>query len=114
MTESSTESNWYSVRCVFRALLKDRTQTFEERLLLWQASDIDEAIALAEAEAAEYAAFLELEYLGLAQAYWLPDAPGHGVEVFSLYRDNELPSEEYLDRFFDTGSERQRTSEEDE
>ena len=30
-----------------------------------------------------------------------------GAEVFSLARDSELASDEYLDSFFDTGTERQ-------
>lgn len=33
---------------------------------------------------------------------------GHGVEVFSLMRDSDLASEDYISRFFDTGAEHQR------
>jgi hypothetical protein len=43
----------------------------------------------------------------LAQAYWMPNPPGQGAEVFSLLRESELPTSEYLNRFFDTGAERQ-------
>jgi hypothetical protein len=32
---------------------------------------------------------------------------GSGVEVFSLIRDSDLPPKEYLDQFFDTGTEHQ-------
>jgi hypothetical protein len=51
--------------------------TYEERITLWRASDFDHAIALAEAEAREYAADLGHEYSGLAQAYALYDDPRH-------------------------------------
>jgi hypothetical protein len=89
------------------------SHAYEERVTLWRANDIDEAIAQAEAEALDYAAILEDapdEYLGLAQAYALSDAPNQdGAEVFSLIRDSTLDPETYLDTFFDTGREHQRT-----
>ena len=62
---------------------------------------------MAEAEAAEHATELDLEYTGLAQAYWLFDEPSHGTEVFALIRESGLETDDYLDRFFDTGHERQ-------
>lgn len=96
---------WFSVRCVFR----DDT-TYEERITLWEADDFDDAIARAEADASDYAENVGVEYLGLAQAYCLPDEPTDGAEVFSLMRDSDLPSSEYLNAFFDSGSESQRRS----
>lgn len=48
------------------------------------------------------------EYVGLAQAFHMFDSPVSGREVFSLMQDSELPPEEYIDRFFDTGRERQQ------
>lgn len=42
---------------------------YEERIMLWQADSAEIAIALAEAEANEYAETLESEYAGLAQSY---------------------------------------------
>jgi hypothetical protein len=107
-TESAAE--WFSVRCVLRSSV-DGHRVYEERVTLWQAHDFDQAVALAEAEAGDYAEAIDAEYIGLAQAYRLPDAPGHGAEVFSLCRDSELPPDEYVDRFFDTGAERQRNVE---
>ena len=62
---------------------------------------------MAESEAADYAAG-DCEYLGLAQAFELDREPGQGAEVFSLMRDSPLDPEDYLDRHFDTGQERQR------
>jgi hypothetical protein len=51
---------------------------------------------------------VEAEYTGLAQAYLLFDEVGDGAEVFSLLRTSNLDPDAYLDRYFDTGHERQR------
>ncbi|MGW6916112.1 hypothetical protein ACWGB8_20180 [Kitasatospora sp. NPDC054939] len=100
--------DWYAVRCVFGWNATDDGKTYEERTTLWQAPSADEAIALAEAEAGTYAADNEFAYLGLAQSFRLFDAPGSGVEVFSLVRDSPLEPDDYLDAFFDTGTEYQQ------
>lgn len=105
--------DWFSVRCVFAvptaapASGEGEAMTYEERVTLWRASGFDAAIALAEQEAHDYADDVEALYLGLAQAYRLAEPPGHGTEVFSLMRDSDLDTEDYLDAFFDTGEERQ-------
>ena len=95
--------SWYTVRCVFQAP-QDEGFSYEERVTLWQADDFNTAIALAEEESQAYEFG---EYTGCAQACWLADEPGHGAEVFSLIRDSDLDAPAYLDRFFDTGAERQ-------
>jgi pentatricopeptide repeat protein len=46
----------------------------------------------------------------LAQGYAMVDEPEHAAEVFSLMRDSDLATDAYLDRFFDTGDERQGRS----
>ena len=103
-------TSWYGVRCLFQHGPDDRGPTsYEERVTIWQARSFDEAIELAEAEAAQHAADLEdVTDLGLVQVYALPESPGHGAEVFSLVRDSALASDDYLDQFFDTGWERQQ------
>ena len=111
-------SGWFAVRCLFRKSRVADTGSgghgYEERITLWRASNIDEAIAKAEAEAIDYGSIIEEapdEYLGLAQAYALSDSPDQeGAEVFSLIRDSTLGPESYLDAFFDTGQEHQRTT----
>ncbi len=86
-----------------------KNNLYEERITLWNANDIDGAIELAEAEAKSYAKDIEAEYIGLAQAYHLFDEiKSSGIEVFSLVRDSDLESDDYLDTFFDTGNERQK------
>ena len=106
-----TAATWFSVRCVFRIFDEARSVdggAYEERITLWQANSSDEAIALAEAEAAEYVEGANIEFAGLAQSFQLFDPPASGSEVFSLIRDSDLQPKDYLDRFFDTGAERQR------
>lgn len=101
------EPGWFGVRCVFRW---SRPPTYEERITLWRAGSLDDAIARAEQEAAGYAERLGSEYLEIAQAYWIgAERPDEGSEVFSLMRDSDLEPDDYLDAFYDTGNERQRT-----
>jgi len=106
-----------SVRCIFACgWPPEEDASFEERVTLWRATSPDEAIRRAEDEAREYASTIEEApgtYLGLAQAYRLVDQPGDGAEVFSLIRRSELPADDYLDAFFDTGDEYQRTLDDD-
>lgn len=67
---------------------------------------------MAEDEAHSYVEDLGGEVLSLTQAYAMFTKPDHGVEVFLLIRRSELTTEAYLDRHFDTGTERQtRTGE---
>src|SRR5882762_8972194 len=102
----------FSVRCIFRwepRADQRRKHLYEERITLWVASDIDEAIALAEEEARTYASGGD-EYLGYCQAYALFESiEKSGVEVFSLLRESDLDPKEYVDAFFDTGEEHERT-----
>ena len=77
-------------------------------MTLWQADSAERAIELAEQEARLYETQIEVEYLGLAQSYWIPGELGPGAEVFSLIRKSTLDPRSYLDTFFDTGDEYQR------
>ena len=54
-----------SVRCILRHRGSLRS-TYEERVTLWYATDITEAVTLAEAEARDYADAVEAEYTELA------------------------------------------------
>jgi hypothetical protein len=106
--EEDGEPGWFGVRCIFRW---SDPPTYEERLTLWEADSLDQAIEKAEQEAVAYATQLRSEYLQIAQAYWIgPDRPGEGAELFSLLRDSELDADDYIDAFYDTGSERMRTT----
>jgi hypothetical protein len=106
---------WFGVRCFFewQGPGESLRRIYEERVLLWRATDFGDAIAKAEAEAEEYVAIREASdpgpqrYLAMAQAYQLSewDEPGDGIEVFSLLRESNLTPGKYLTRFFDTGHE---------
>jgi hypothetical protein len=101
-------SSWFSVRCHFRWSAEWKGEPYEERITIWIADSADQAIALAEAEAHEYAESCGLEYLGLAQSYLignLDEGLGTGTEVYSLLRDSGLEPDDDLDQFFDTGRE---------
>ncbi len=94
---------WYSVRHVIQ-----NSPAFEERITLWQADNADQAIQLALAEAAEYAKSLfDGKVLAFAQVYELCESAQDGREVFSLIRESDLPPDDYLNAYFDTGRERQ-------
>ena len=120
------EQPWYAVRCVFRATenrpwrpvdLRRGESAYEERITLWRAASFEEAVERAEAEAREYAAGIvddSIEYVGFAQAFHLFGEPNDGEEIFSLIRVSDLDSDDYIDRFFDTGRERERPNMADE
>jgi hypothetical protein len=83
----------------------DGLHEYEERITLWRVHSFDDAIAKAEADAHEYAGDIEVNYLGIAQAFALDEdleVLGEGSEVFSLTRPHALPPEEYVDRYIET------------
>jgi hypothetical protein len=100
---------WYGVRCFFR-WAGDADHIFEESVTVWRAASFEEAIGKAEAAALEYAETCDGEYLELAQAFFVGEEKliTDGTEVFSLMRNSGLGSDDYLTRFFSTGTERQR------
>jgi hypothetical protein len=106
--EPEENARWYAVRSLFSDP-EGSASAYEERITLWQAGDLDDALARAAAEAVEYAEFAGVTYLAeFAQSYALADAPPRdGAEVFSLTRSSALPPRPYVEQFFDTGRERQ-------
>jgi hypothetical protein len=106
--EPEQDNRWYAVRSLFHDP-EGSESAYEERITLWQSADLDDALARAAAEAAEYAEFAGVTHLGgFAQSYPLADAPPRdGAEVFSLTRSSVLPPKPYVEQFFDTGLERQ-------
>lgn len=86
---------------------------YEERITLWKASSFDDAIGMAENEAEVYARDTSCEFVGLSQVYHLYDKRiKNGSEIFSLMREHNYSPSKYLDRYFDTGFERQQVYEE--
>lgn len=103
--------SWFAVRCLFETRWPTPPASghnYEERLTLWHCKSIERAIEKAEREAADYASLFgtgAVAFLGLSQAYQLDASPGHGAEIFSLFRHSLLTPERYLDTFFATGQE---------
>src|ERR1035437_6944309 len=86
-----------------------RKHIYEERITLWNAPTLEQAVDLAEREADEYAGD-DAKRLGLLQGFWMyEDFKVHqqGTEVFSLLRESDLAPKAYLKAFFDTGLERE-------
>lgn len=105
-----TEEPWFAVRCIvhYGAGTEDGP-LFEERITLWRAATFDEAVERAEVEARDYASVVGGRVVEFAQCFRLSDGEEiqDGTEVFSLMRNSGLPPDRYVDRFFDTGQERQ-------
>lgn len=103
---------WYGVRCVIEHPIGEPgsgEHWYEERITLWHAGSAEEALELAEAEADSYAEDLDCTNAGLVQAFHIASSSVTcGTEVFSLIRSSPLKADDYVDAFFDTGTERQR------
>jgi len=104
---------WYTIKCIFRHLNLDTEDpnafVYEERIVLIRASSDDEAIALAEKDAQEYAKDTDCEYINFATSFHLFDDKVISFsEIYSEMRESALEPNEYLDNYYDTGSERVR------
>ena len=91
--------------------LKDENgdPVFEERVVIVNASSQDEAIELAEIEAKQYAKDNNGIYLSWIAVYEAKESKVafDGIqEVYSIMRNDDSSDEDYLDYFYDTGSER--------
>lgn len=107
--------NCFGVRCIIESLTESfnkKENLYEERITVWRAENIDEAIDKAVVEVEEYCKKRGgLNFTGLSQGYWMfSEIPEDGIEVFSLLRESDLEPEEYLRTFFSNGDERQKTA----
>lgn len=97
---------WFTVRSVCRHYAEE---IYEERITLWFRETADDAIHSAEVEALEYAEAVDGQDTGIFQYYDIGEEPGEAVEIFSLMRSSADNPAQYLTRYFDTGTERQRS-----
>ena len=110
-----SHKSWYSAKCIFQHATLSTSETeivYEERIVLLRAESLDEALRLAEAEAQRYTAGNdEIRYCNFASVFHLfEDQIGDGAEVYSLMRQSPLSQSQYIDRYYDAGTERvQRT-----
>ncbi|QBB71073.1 DUF4288 domain-containing protein [Pseudolysobacter antarcticus] len=98
---------WYSVKGLFRWYFKSngKTDRIEERVLLFKASDFDDALNLAEREATKYCALdrkanFSIEPVGWWHAYWIGDEPASGAEVFSRGCETNLEAQAFVRRYY--------------
>lgn len=105
-----SDEPWYSAMCIFlhTGIKSSHGQVYEERAILVRAESFDEALSRAEVMAEEYAKDVEgCSYTGFVNVFHLFDENvGDGAEIYSLMRTSDLSTDEYLDRFYDTGTER--------
>ncbi len=97
---------WCGARTFYRWPVSEN-QPYEERVVLFRARSLEEAIELAERESTEYAGENDLEVLDMVQAYLISrgdEEVGVGTEVFSKLHALDLPANEFLDRY-DSGPE---------
>lgn len=105
-----SDEPWYGAKCVFlhSEIESCPGQVYEERVILLRAGSLDEAVSRAEALADEYARDVGgCSYTGFVNVFHIFDENiGDGAEVYSLMRTSDLSKDEYLNRFYDTGTER--------
>lgn len=99
---------WYGVRSIICTDHESSPCVYEERVTIWQASTFEDAIGLAEIESLAYSADIGGTSTGLYRAFKIDGTVGHGSEVFSLVRESTRGPADYIDTFFDTGSECQK------
>ncbi|MER6250546.1 hypothetical protein ABT224_04015 [Streptomyces sp. NPDC001584] len=107
-----TPREWYGARTFYRWLTWEN-RPYEERVVLFRARSLGEAVELAERESAEYAREGDFEVLEMVQVYRISDGEeevGAGTEVFSKLHALDLPPHEFLDRY-DSGPAHTQTGE---
>jgi hypothetical protein len=109
------EEPWYSVKCIFRHDDLSRNEdevVYEERIIVLKARNLDEAIALGEAEAKAYASGDgTTRFTGFVSAFHLfVTELAEGAEIYSLMRRSSLDIDPFLDHYYDDGTELAQTS----
>ncbi|NKF49093.1 DUF4288 domain-containing protein [Shewanella sp. WXL01] len=105
----SNHEPFYAAKCVFRhhqlAPIDGKKYVYEERIILIHAESMDDAIEKTESEANQYADSGS-EYLEYINVFHLFDyILHHGSEVYSEIRSSDLDPEDYINQFYDSGSE---------
>jgi hypothetical protein len=102
--EDKEHSTWFGAKCIFHF---DELDTFEERIIILRASSLDNAIELAEQEACAYESKDDrCSYTGFVNVYKMYDEElKEGAEVYSIMRKSKLSDDEFLDKYYDDGSE---------
>jgi len=103
---------WFAAKCIFKhagvRVSEKKASLYEERIVLVRAHDEQAAIVSAEREAIDYVGYLEgVEFLRYTMVFRLfEEKIENFTELFSVMRESPLSSDEYIDRHYDTDSER--------
>lgn len=103
---------WYGAKMIFKHIGVSncvKKNLYEERIILVQAVSFNDAIKEAELEATEYISYDDsTKYLEFVNVFKLDeeDKIGNRTEVYSIMRESDLESNDYLDKFYDTGFEK--------
>lgn len=92
---------WYSVKSVFK---HTNLKSYEERIVIFLAKDIDEARSKGTEEANEYVESVgQIEFLKIIDIFHLFDEKiKDGIEVFSQITDSELSVDKFIERHYST------------
>ena len=101
---------WFGAKCIFahHGLNGDKGVVhYEERVILVEADSFDDAIEEGEREARRYALEQsDCQYIEFINVFKLTSRQlGPGTEVYSLMRRSALSPSEFLDRYYNDGTE---------
>lgn len=105
---------FFSAKCVFRTeMIEDGrpTSVFEERIIFVKSREFDDAFEKAQKAAVKYAGENQTGknktiFLACVGIFIVQDPIDEGVEIFSMLRESNMSSADYLKLHYQTGSER--------
>lgn len=96
---------WYGVRCLFKhhsPSADSPTYAYEDRIIVVQADDANEALAKAEKEGYEYCSSIDTEWLGFVESFEIAsETIDDFTEVYSHIHETSDPPDVFVDRFDD-------------
>jgi hypothetical protein len=104
MNSKQINEPWYSARCLF---LDAENETYEERIILIEAKDEEEAFKKAKKEALAYSENANSQFLNYIDIFHLFDRDiTDGCEIYSFMRESDgLSRDDYISHFLSTGKE---------
>lgn len=108
-----SEEPWYAAKCIFRHDdLAEKDTVYEERIVLFKANSFEEAKDLAEAEAKDYIANCEgkttcTDFMNIFHLF--DNEIKSGTEIYSVMRTSDKSESDFLDHYYDDGTEHTQT-----
>lgn len=108
--DPAAQGKWFAVKCLFSHQSRSSDadgNLYEERITVWRCAGSEEAFALAEAEAGEYASEEGCSFVRSTDSYHLfEESVNHGSEVWSVMRGSHMDPEMYAQTFCATARDR--------